>query len=88
MKQVKKFKRKLDGVVVSAKSAKTIVVRVESKKKHSMYSKFLKSTSKYHAHDESKTAKEGDRVQIIESRPYSALKRWELLRVYTSGSQK
>jgi len=75
---VKKFKRKLEGVVVSAKGQKTVVVNVSRRYKHPFYSKFVSSTKKYHAHDEANTAKEGDQVVIIESRPFSKLKKWAL----------
>lgn len=76
---VTKFKRKLQGVVVSDKTDKTIVVKVARRFKHPKYSKFVTSSKKYHAHDANNTAKEGDVVTIIESRPYSKLKKWELL---------
>jgi len=79
--EVKKFKRKLDGVVTSDKSTKTIVVTVVRRFKDSKYSKFVQSSKKYHAHDESELAKLGDKVTIIESRPHSKLKKWELLKV-------
>ncbi len=77
----KAFKRKLDGVVVSVKNDKTVVVKVERRFKHRTYSKFVNTTKKYHAHDESNTAKIGDIVTIIESKPYSKLKKWELFKV-------
>lgn len=80
-KQDVKFKRRLEGVVVSTKTAKTAVVNVSRRYKHEKYSKFVNQTKKYHAHDEQGVAKVGDRVTIIESRPYSKLKNWELLRV-------
>lgn len=75
----KKFKRKLKGTVVSDKSDKTVVVAVTRRFKHPIYSKFVNSTKKYHAHDEKNTAKVGDVVTIIESRAYSKLKKWELI---------
>ena len=81
MSSVEKFKRKLEGTVVSDKSAKTIVVSVTRRFQHGSYGKFVNQTKKYHAHDEKKTAKIGDKVVIIESRPFSALKRWELLTI-------
>ena len=77
----KKFKRKLDGIVVGDKSSKTVVVKVTRKFMHPKYSKFIFRTDKYHAHDEANTAKVGDRVTIIESRPHSKLKKWELTKV-------
>ena len=74
-------KRKLEGVVVSSKNDKTVVVKVNRRFKHSKYSKFIKETKKFHAHDEKSTAKLGDKVMIIESKSYSKLKKWELVRV-------
>jgi small subunit ribosomal protein S17 len=78
---VKKFKRTLDGVVTSDKSTKTIVVTVSRRFKDPKYSKFVQSSKKYHAHDDAELAKIGDKVTIIESRPRSKLKKWELLKV-------
>ena len=76
-----KVKRKLEGVVVSNKNKKTIVVSVTRRFKHSLYSKFVHDTKKFYAHDEKESAKVGDKVVIVESRPHSALKRWELFKV-------
>ena len=73
------YTKKLKGVVLSAAADKTIVVRVARRFKHPIYSKFVTNSKKYHAHDEANTAKKGDVVTIIESRPYSKLKKWELL---------
>lgn len=79
MSEATKYKRKLKGIVVSDKAEKTIVVRVERRYKHPIYSKFVTKSKKYHAHDENNTAKSGDVVTIIESRPHSKLKKWELV---------
>ena len=76
----KRFKRRLKGVVVSDVNDKTIVVNVQRRYKHPVYNKFITRTKKYHAHDEQNLAKKGDQVAIIEARPLSAKKRWELLR--------
>ena len=76
----KRFKRRLKGVVVSDVNDKTIVVNVQRRYKHPTYNKFITRTKKYHAHDEQNLAKKGDQVAIIEARPLSAKKRWELLR--------
>jgi len=81
MSDVKTFKRKLDGIVVSGKSEKTVVVKVIRKFMHGKYSKFLNDSKKYHAHDEKNEAKVGDTVTIIESRPYSKMKTWELFSI-------
>lgn len=75
------FKRKLDGVVVSSSSDKTIVVNVVRRFKHAKYSKFVHESKKYHAHDEKNAAKVGDKVVIIESRAFSKMKKWELVKV-------
>ncbi len=81
MEQLKKFKRTLDGVVVSDSNDKTIVVKVTRRFKDNVYSKFVSQSKKYHAHDEKNAAKAGDAVTIIESRPHSKLKKWELLKI-------
>ena len=69
------------GVVTSNKMTKTITVAVERKVKHPMYGKFLKKTSKLHAHDEKNECSIGDTVKIMESRPLSKTKRWRLVEV-------
>jgi small subunit ribosomal protein S17 len=76
-----KSKRKLIGLVVSDKNSKTIVIEVTRRFKAATYKKFIHETKKYHAHDEKEQANVGDKVTIIESRPHSKLKRWELLSV-------
>ena len=70
-----------EGLVVSDKMDKTIVVEVEDRVKHGLYGKVLRRTSKLKAHDEGNTAGIGDRVQIMETRPTSATKRWRLVSV-------
>ena len=77
----KSFKRKLVGTVVSDKSTQTIVVSVTRRFKHSLYSKFVHDSKKYHAHDEKEQAKVGDKVQIIESKSYSKMKKWQLVKI-------
>ena len=81
MTEVTATKRKLTGIVVSDKATKTIVVKVERKTMHAKYHKFVTNSNKFHAHDEKEAAQIGDTVTIIESRPRSALKRWELLSI-------
>lgn len=76
-----KFKRRLEGLVVSDKNDKTIVVKVNRRYKHPDYSKFVNKSKRYHAHDEANTAKEGDAVTIVESKSHSSTKTWELVRV-------
>ena len=72
------------GVVVSDKMDKTIVVKVERQFAHPLYKRTVKKSKKFMAHDEESKAKIGDRVEIIESRPYSRSKRWKLVRVLES----
>lgn len=69
------------GVVVSNKMDKTITVLVERRLRHPIYGKFVRKTKKFMAHDEQNTCNEGDKVRIIESRPLSKLKRWELVEI-------
>ncbi len=69
------------GRVVSDKGHKTIVVEVERRVQHAEYTRTIKRTSRFHAHDEGNTAKVGDRVRIEETRPLSKLKRWRLREV-------
>ena len=69
------------GVVVSKSGDKTIVVLVERKKKHPLYSKVMKDSKKFHAHDEKNIANVGDKVRITECRPLSRMKRWRLVEV-------
>jgi small subunit ribosomal protein S17 len=69
------------GVVTSNKMAKTITVAVERKVKHPIYGKFIKKTTRFHAHDEKNEASVGDVVRIMETRPLSKTKRWRLVEV-------
>lgn len=69
------------GVVVSAKMDKTIVVSVDTYRKHRLYGKRVKSSAKFHAHDENNTAKLGDVVTIMETRPLSKTKHFVLVKV-------
>ena len=70
-----------DGLVVSAKMDKTVIVAVTDRVRHGRYGKTLQRTRKFYAHDEVNEAKEGDRVRIAETRPLSRLKRWRLVEV-------
>lgn len=69
------------GVVTSNKMDKTITIAVERKVKHPMYGKFLKKTTKFHAHDEKNECTIGDIVKIMETRPLSKTKRWRLVEI-------
>lgn len=72
-------KRILQGVVVSDKQDKTVVVSVERQVMHPVYKKFVKRSKKYAAHDENNQFKVGDIVSIEESRPYSKTKTWTVI---------
>ncbi len=72
-------KRVLQGVVVSDKNDKTVVVRVERRFTHPLFKKTVRRTKKYHAHDEANTAKVGQLVRIEECRPISKNKSWKLV---------
>ena len=81
-KTVERAERKVrEGLVVSDKMDKTIVVSLEDRVKHPMYGKVIRRTSKVKAHDEANTAGVGDRVRLMETRPLSASKRWRLVEI-------
>ena len=69
------------GYVVSDKMEKTIVVELEDRVKHPLYGKIIRRTTRVKAHDENSLAGVGDRVQLMETRPLSATKRWRLVEV-------
>ena len=71
----------MQGVVVSDKMDKTIVVLVEDRVKHPLYGKVMTKSSRIKAHDEDNTAGIGDRVRVMETRPLSAQKRWRLVEI-------
>ena len=73
------------GRVVSDKMDKTVVVAVESPKRHPLYKKTLKRVVKYKAHDENNQCHLGDKVRIIETRPLSKEKRWRVAEIITKG---
>jgi len=74
-------KRTLNGIVVSDKMEKTVLVEVERLVKHSMYNKYIRRKKKYKAHDATNECKKGDRVLIIESRPLSKEKNWKIKQI-------
>ncbi len=77
----KSNKRTMVGHVVSDKSDKTIVVRVDTLVKHPLFKKYVSRRTKFMAHDPENECRIGDKVQIIESRPLSRRKRWQLVQV-------
>ena len=78
-------KRILIGTVVSDKTDKTVVVKVDRKVKHPLYGKIIRRSKKYHAHDEENTFKTGETVRIEETRPISKLKTWKVIERVTAG---
>jgi small subunit ribosomal protein S17 len=74
-------RKRLTGVVTSDKMDKTVVVAVSTTKQHRLYGKVMRLVKKYKAHDENNEAREGDQVEIIESRPISRHKRWSVVSV-------
>ncbi len=75
------FRKVREGLVVSDKMDKTVVVAVEDRVQHSLYKKTLRRTSKLKAHDEQNTCGVGDRVLLMETRPLSASKRWRVVEI-------
>jgi small subunit ribosomal protein S17 len=70
-----------EGLVVSDKMDKTVVVEVEDRVKHALYGKVMRRTSRLKAHDENNECGIGDRVQLMETRPLSATKRWRVVTI-------
>ncbi len=81
-------RRVLEGIVVSDKIDKTIVVKVERLKKHPLYKKIIKVHKKVKAHDKQNQASKGDYVRVVESRPYSKEKHFVLAEVITRAEKK
>ena len=81
MEEKRNLRRSIQGVVVSDKNDKTIVVLVETHKKHAKYGKRVKYRNRYYAHDEKNEAKVGDTVTIMETRKLSATKRFRLVSI-------
>lgn len=81
MSEERNARKVLVGKVVSDKMDKTVVIAVETYKKHNLYHKRIKSTKKFKAHDEENVAKIGDTVKVMETRPLSKDKRWRLVEV-------
>ena len=78
---VRNARKVREGVVVSNKMNKTIVISIVERVRHPRYSKFVQRTKKWYAHDEANDAQIGDRVRVMETRPMSKQKRWRLVEV-------
>ncbi len=77
----KKVERVLTGTVVSSNRDKTIAVLIERKVRHPIYKKYIKRSTKVHAHDEKNECTYGDLVRVVEAKPFSKTKHWALLEV-------
>ncbi len=80
------LKKKLEGIVVGNRMEKTVLVQVERLTKHPTYGKFVRRRAKYMAHDPENKCQLGDRVRIVESRPFSRRKRWQLSDIVTRSN--
>lgn len=81
------MRKQIRGIVTNDKNDKTIRVAVERRYQHPKYGKIVRGRTVCHTHDENNEAKVGDVVDIVESRPHSALKRWELVSVVVKADQ-
>ena len=79
--ETRNLRKVRQGVVISDKMDKTIVIAAKFKEKHPIYGKFVQKTKKYHGHDEKNEAHVGDTVQVMETRPLSKTKRWRLVQI-------
>ena len=82
---MEKKRKTRSGRVVSNKMDKTVVVAVETPKRHPLYKKTIKRVVKYKAHDENNECRQGDMVRIVETRPLSRQKRWRVAEIITKG---
>lgn len=76
-----------DGLVVSNRMQKTVVVAVTRKKRHPKYKKYVSTRKKYYAHDENNSCGIGDLVRIVETRPLSKLKRWKVSKILAKAGE-
>jgi len=77
----RKVRKVRDGIVISSKMDRTLVVAVVERVRHPKYNKFVMRTKKLYAHDEANDAREGDKVRVMETRPLSKTKRWRRVEV-------
>ena len=79
--ETRNLRKTRQGVVISNKMDKTIVIAAKFKEKHPIYGKFVQKTKKYHVHDEKNECQVGDTVLVMETRPLSKTKRWRLVQI-------
>ncbi|MFT3761721.1 MAG: 30S ribosomal protein S17 [Pseudoxanthomonas sp.] len=82
-----KAQRTIEGRVVSNKADKTVTVLVERQVKHALYGKYIKRSTKLHAHDADNSAKEGDVVRVVEVAPISKTKNWRVVEIVTRAAE-
>lgn len=82
-----KAQRTIEGRVVSNKADKTVTVLVERQVKHALYGKYIKRSTKLHAHDADNAAKEGDVVRVVEVAPISKTKNWRVVEIVTRAAE-
>ncbi|PKM06487.1 MAG: 30S ribosomal protein S17 [Gammaproteobacteria bacterium HGW-Gammaproteobacteria-4] len=87
MSEVSQTLHTVEGRVISNKMDKTVTVLVERQIKHALYGKYLRRSTKLHAHDESNACKEGDLVRIAECRPLSKSKNWRVVEVVARAAE-
>ena len=85
--KAKKYKRVLEGIVVSDKMDKTVVIKVEIRQKHPLYGKTISKNKRYKAHDEHNECQPGDTVRIVETRPLSKDKCWRVEKIVARAEQ-
>ena len=86
MSDNKEIQRTVEGRVVSNKMHKTVTVLVERQVKHPLYGKYIRRSTKLHAHDEENTCQEGDVVRLVETRPLSKTKTWRVVDIVTRAT--
>ena len=79
-------RKELIGTVVGDAMTKTRVVRVERRNRHPVFGKVIRTSARFHAHDEAETSHKGDRVRIVETRPLSRLKRWRVVEILSQAA--
>lgn len=83
----KRLKKTLEGIVISNRMDKSVVVRVERQVRHGLYQKIIRKNAKFMAHDEDNKCRVGDRVRIQETRPLSKLKHWRVVSIVAAHQQ-
>jgi small subunit ribosomal protein S17 len=83
----RRLRKTLEGIVISNRMDKSVVVRVERQVRHGLYQKIIRKSSKFMAHDEDNKCRVGDRVRIQETRPLSKLKHWRVVSIVVAHQQ-